>query len=107
MGQEASKSQRTIYTLIIPKSVQKDLRKLLPQLQEELLFHHLPSIQANPHRGLFLKGKFRAIRKHNVSFKGAEYRITYRIVEEAKTIILIMIGSRESYYSRLGQRLRH
>lgn len=106
MGQKPKKIQETIYELIVPNSVQKDLRKLPSQLQEELLFRHLPSIQANPHQAPFLKGKFRGMRKYALSFQGTEYRIVYRVVEESKAVVLIMAGSREGYYKRLRQRTR-
>ena len=105
MDQETEKSQETSYKLIIPNAVQKDLRRLPPQLQEKLLFQYLPAIQANPHQTPFLKGKFRKMRKYTLSFGGTEYRIVYRVVEESKAIVLIMIGSREGFYKRLKQRI--
>ena len=106
MGQEKGKSQKAIYELIIPNAVQKDLRRLSLQLQEELLYQHLPSVQATPHQFSFLKGNFRGIRKYVLSFQGTEYRVTYRVIEETKTVVLIMVGSREGYYERLQRRTR-
>lgn len=104
MGQKTEKSQKTSYELIIPNAVQKDLRRLPPQLQEELLFQHLPSIQADPHQAPFLKGKFRKMRKYALSFGSTEYRIVYRVIEKSKAVVLIMVGSREGVYKRLKQR---
>lgn len=106
MEQEKDKSQKAAYQLIVPNAVQKDLRRLPPQLQEELLDQHFPSIQAYPHKSPFLKGEFRRLRKYVLSFQSTEYRVTYRVLEETKTVVLIMIGSRESYYERLRQRTR-
>lgn len=106
MGQEKDESQETAYELIVPTAVQKDLRRLLPQLQEELLFQHFPAIQKAPHEAPFLKGKFRGMRKYVLSFQGTEYRITYRVVEATKSVVLIMVGAREGYYKRLRQRTR-
>ncbi|MFN4218187.1 MAG: type II toxin-antitoxin system RelE family toxin [Candidatus Bipolaricaulia bacterium] len=105
MGQNAEKSQKTRYTLIVPNAVQKDLRRLPPQLQEELLFQHFPSIQADPHKAPFLKGKFRKMRKYALSSGGTEYRVVYRVVEKGKAVVLIMVGSREGFYERLEQRI--
>lgn len=96
----------TAYELIIPNAVQKDLRRLSPQLQEGLLFQHFPTIQKAPHEAPFLKGEFRGMRKYALSFQGTEYRITYRVVEATKSVVLIMVGSREGYYERLRQRIR-
>ncbi len=106
MEQEKGQSQEAAYKLIVPKSVQKDLRRLSPQLQEELLFKHFPAIQKAPHQAPFLKGEFRGMRKYVLSFQGTEYRITYRVIETAKSVVLIMVGSREGYYGRLRQRVR-
>lgn len=105
MGQETGESQETAYKLIVPNAVQKDLRRLPPQLQEELLFQHLPAIQRTPHKAPFLAGEFRGMRKYALSFGGTEYRITYRVMETAKAVVLIMVGSREGYYERLRQRI--
>lgn len=63
MAQETGKSQEAAYELIIPTAVQKDLRRLPPQLQEELLFQHFPSIRTVPHKAPFLKGEFWKMRK--------------------------------------------
>jgi mRNA-degrading endonuclease RelE of RelBE toxin-antitoxin system len=46
------------------------------------------------------------MRKYVLSFQGTEYRITYRMVEATKSVVLIMVGSREGYYERLRQRIR-
>ncbi len=52
----------------------------------------------------FLKGKFRKMRKYALSSGGTEYRVVYRVVEESKAVVLIMVGSRERFYERLKQR---
>lgn len=84
MGQKTEKRQKTSYKLIVPNAVQKDLRRLPLQLQEELLFQHFPSIQANPHQAPLLKGEFRKMRKYTLSSGGTEYRIVYRVVEKSE-----------------------
>lgn len=108
MGQKTEKRQKTSYKtsykLIVPNAVQKDLRRLPLQLQEELLFQHFPSIQANPHQAPLLKGEFRKMRKYTLSSGGTEYRIVYRVVEKSKAVVLIMVGSREGFYKRLRHR---
>jgi hypothetical protein len=50
MEQETGEGPKAAYKLIVPNAVQKDLRQLPPQLQEELLFQHLPAIQEAPHK---------------------------------------------------------
>ena len=93
------------YELIIPNSVKKDIRKLPRQLQKKVANEYLISIKSDPHQGEFLRGKFRGLRKYSLSFKGAEYRIVYKISEATKSVILIMVGSRENFYERLGRRI--
>lgn len=94
-----------MYKLIIPRSAESDLKKLPSQLQKEIVFRHLPVIQANPHQGKFLQKQFRKLRKYRLSYLGTEYRIAYKISESVKLITIIMIGSRENFYERLKRRL--
>ena len=58
MGQEKGTGQgpEAAYQLIVPKAVQKDIRKLPPQLQDQLLTKPFPALQTDPHHGPFLKG---------------------------------------------------
>jgi hypothetical protein len=58
MGKEkgTGEGHEAAYQLIVPKAVQKDIRPLPPQLQDQLLTKHLPALQADPHQGPFLKG---------------------------------------------------
>jgi mRNA-degrading endonuclease RelE of RelBE toxin-antitoxin system len=90
-----------MYELIIPRSVEKDIRKLPRQLQKIIASEPLESIKSEPHRGKFLRGKSRGLRKYTFFYKGTEYRVS----ETAKSAILIMVGSRENFYERLERRI--
>jgi addiction module RelE/StbE family toxin len=105
VGEEKETPKAKNYHLIIPKVVQKDIQRLPVQVQELLLFRHLPVLQTNPHQGEFLKGKFRDLRKYAFRHLGTEYRIVYRVREDERMVILVMIGSREGFYERLRRRL--
>ena len=94
-----------MYKLIVPRSVENDLKKLPSQLQRKIASKHLPAIQANPDQGKFLQKQFRKLRKYRLSYLGTEYRIVYKVSESVKLITIIMIGSRENFYERLKQRL--
>ena len=94
-----------MYELIIPRSVEKDIRKLPRQLQKIIASEPLESIKSEPHQGKFLRGKSRGLRKYTFFYKGTEYRIVYRVSETAKSAILIMVGSRENFYERLERRI--
>ena len=73
-----------MYELIIPRSVERDIKRLPNQLSRLLANEHFPSIQTNPHQSGFLYGKFRGLRKYALSYKGTEYRIIYKISEATK-----------------------
>jgi len=94
-----------MYELVIPRSVEKDIKKLPGQLQKAIANKHLVSIQSDPHQGGFLRGRFRGLQKCSLSYKGTEYRIVYKVSEVNKSVILIMVGSREDFYKRLGWRV--
>jgi len=94
-----------MYKLIIPRSVENDLKKLPPQVQRKIVLKHLPAVQANPQQGKFLQKQFRKLRKYRLSYLGTEYRIVYKVSESVKLITIIMIGSRENFYERLKRRL--
>ena len=94
-----------MYELIIPRSVEKDIKRLPVQLQKVIVEQHLMAIQSEPHQGEFLRGKFRDFRKYALPYKGTEYRIIYKISEATTSVILIMIGSRENFYEKLERRV--
>jgi len=94
-----------MYELVIPRSVEKDIRKLPQQLQKIIANDYLESIKSEPHQGKFLRGKSSGLRKYAFSYKGTQYRIVYKISETAKSAILIMVGSRENFYERLERRI--
>jgi len=94
-----------MYEVVIPRSVVKDIDDLPRQLQKVLASKHLAAIQADPHAGSFLRGRFRGLRKRPLSHKGTEYRIVYKISDATRSVILIMVGSREDFYKRLERRV--
>jgi Plasmid stabilisation system protein. len=106
VDEEKETSKAKGYCLIIPKVVQKDIQRLPIRVQELLLFRHLPALQTNPYQGEFLKGEFRNLRKYTFRHLSTEYRIVYRLQEDKRVVILVMVGSREGFYERLRRRLK-
>lgn len=94
-----------MYELVIPRSVENDIRKLPHQLQNIVANEHLESIKSDPHQSKFLRGKSRGLRKYTSSYKRTEYRIAYKISETAKSAVRIMVGSRENFYQRMERRI--
>lgn len=93
-----------MYGLIIPNSVEKDIKRL-PQLVQKLLgAEYLPLIQRDPKEGKFLYGRFRGFRSFKLSCQGVEYRIVYQVIEKPENVVLIMIGARENFYDWLLRR---
>ncbi len=93
-----------MYELIIPNSVEKDIKKLPSQVQKLLADEYLPQIQNAPEQGKFLHGQFRNFRSFRLSDQGVEYRVIYKVGKESNSVVLIMVGARENFYDRLRRR---
>ncbi len=95
----------SIYSIKVPHSVQKDVRKLHRRAQDELA-KHLTLLASNPQSGESLHGALGAYWKYAFSLEGIEYRIVYQVLTEEQVIVLVMIGSRENSYQKLRHRLK-
>lgn len=87
-------------------AVRKDLKRLPPQLVDQLQTIHLPRLAAEPLQGDPLSGPFKGLHAYHFSFQGAEYRIIYEFVSAEELVIVLMVGPRERLYERLRQRLQ-
>ena len=94
-----------MYELIIPNSVEKDIKRLPQSVQKLLGEEYLPLIQRGPKEGKFLHGQFHNLRAFKLSDKGVEYRIVYQVIEKPENVVLIRIGARENFYDRLLRRI--
>lgn len=86
--------------------VKKDLKRLPPELVEQLRTVHFPRLADAPTQGDTLSGPFKGLRSYHFGYHATEYRIIYEVIPDDPLVIVLMIGSRERLYERLRQRLR-
>jgi len=90
--------------LELSPAARRDLKRLPPKVQEEILFAHLPKIQERPFEaGKPLQGVLKGERSYHFGRK-PEYRIVYFV--EGEIITVTIIGTRENIYKRARRRFR-
>lgn len=94
-----------MYNVEFAKACKKDLKKLTHSVKVELPTF-IKFLSLNPRHGDRLHGLLTGIWKYEFSSSGVSYRIAYRILEREKTVLIIMVGSRESFYERLARRVK-
>ena len=93
-----------MYTVIIPNSVKKDLKKLDKPIVNKIL-NLFESLSNNPFQGISLSGDFSDFRKVELRQQGIHYRIAYRIIEEKIEVHVLHIGTRENFYAEFKRRI--
>ena len=92
------------FTLELSPQAKRDFKKLPKNIQQEILFTHLPAIQANPYEvGTPLRGALKGECSYHFGRK-PEYRIVYFV--EGKLITVTILGTRENIYKRARRRRR-
>jgi mRNA interferase RelE/StbE len=76
------------------KNLDKPLRLKLKAALEGLLF-------APRQQGEQLKDPLSTLLAHHVKYQGIEWRIAYQIDEEARRVVVVMIGPHENFYKSL------
>lgn len=91
-----------IYTLELAPAAKRDLKKLPVNIQQDIVFKHLPLIELEPYKnGAPLSGVLKDERSYHFGRK-PEYRIIYFIEKAAITVTII--GTRENIYKTARQR---
>ncbi len=81
------------YQLVIPKKVQKELKRIDKQYRPRILAAFV-ALKKNPFLGKKLEGKY----KNKRSYRVWPYRIIYNIKEKESVILIIKIGHRQGVY---------
>ena len=90
------------YSLVLPPAANRDLKKLPGNIQDLVVFKHLPLIEHDPIGvGKPLYGALKGELSYSFG-KKPEYRIIYFI--ESDFVIVSIIGSRENIYKRARNR---
>ncbi|MEE4359842.1 MAG: type II toxin-antitoxin system mRNA interferase toxin, RelE/StbE family [Desulfococcaceae bacterium] len=87
------------------KAVKKDMKKLSHEVLQEIKKIHFRNIRENPLKSQELGYGFKGLYSYHFSLKGTSYRIIYEIFERDELIVVVMIGTRESFYDKLKRRL--
>ena len=82
-----------MYKIIIPRSAQKDLKKI-DKLYKERILIALTVLSKNPFTGKKLKGDY----KTQYSYRVWPYRIIYEIRKRELVVIVIRVGHRQGVY---------
>lgn len=106
MEEDQGRTEEETFEVEFLRAVRKDLKKLSHEAQS-ILPNHVESLAADPRQGEPLRGILRNLRKYEFTVKGNAYRIAYRILEEERVVLILMIGSHEGFYERLEQRAKH
>ena len=93
-----------MFTVIVPNSVKKDIKKLDKPVISKIL-DLLDNLRQNPLQGTPLTGHFSNLLKLELLHKGIHYRIAYRINEEKIEIYILHVGTRENFYDELKRRI--
>ncbi len=67
-----------MYDLVIPDSVQKDVKRLDKPVQREWRDEHFPRIKADPFRAEQLRGPLKGVWSYHFTFRSTQYRIAYK-----------------------------
>ncbi len=94
-----------MYDLVIPDSVQKDIRRLDKPVQRELRDKHFSRIKDDPYRAEPLRGSLKGIWSYHFTSRSTQYRIAYEILPKERAILLVMVGKRGDFYEALMRRL--
>lgn len=92
------------YQVIIPNSVEKDLKRIDRSIAKIIYLEIQNEIAINPTQGKQLN------RKHGVlSWKiragKTDYRVAYRVDNQNQIVYLLMVKSRENFYKELEKRI--
>ncbi len=82
------------------KRAARDIRKLDPQVRRRVS-KALQRLAEEPLRGKPLQLNLRGLR----SYRTADYRIIYRVVDDVLEILVIAVGHRREVYDRIKSRL--
>jgi addiction module RelE/StbE family toxin len=93
------------YTLQIPNSVKRDVKRLDKSVQRSLRDTHFPRLKADPRAGEPLRGDLRDLYAYHFAHQGRQYRIAYHLDDLEEEVLLVMVGTRGEFYEALRRRL--
>ena len=90
----------------LPKA-EKELKKIKDMKLKNKLKESINIIAENPFIGQAKKGDLSGIYGYDVYYNKTNYEISYKIYEyENRTVIIILIGTRENFYKELKKYIK-
>lgn len=93
------------YQIIMAPSAHRLYKKFSPALQERVK-EEAKRLAENPHQYEELEGPLRGIRSYHFHFENTQYRIAYRVREDAFRIEIVLVKSRQNFYEILRRILK-
>lgn len=91
-----------IYEVFMAPSAYRRYKKFAPPLQKKAQ-EEAKQLAENPHRYEELKGPLKGIYSYHFHFEDTQYRIAYRIIEDASQVEIVLVKSRQNFYEILRQ----
>ncbi|SIR60464.1 type II toxin-antitoxin system RelE family toxin [Halanaerobium kushneri] len=93
------------YSIEIIKSVKDDLKSL--KHQKEKAIKKIITLENNPiEKSKSLSGTLKGLRSFNFSLNDGQYRAIFKILEDNKICLMIIIGSRQNIYLEAKRRVK-
>ena len=97
---------------MLPITYLNPAKKYLKKLKEEPLkkafYEAIQEIRLNPYSGGLKTGDLAGIYCYDVKYKGTSYELAYRIEEneDGELIVVILAGTRETFYEELKKYMK-
>jgi len=89
----------------ITKKVKKDLNNLASKRDQSKSVSMLKKLRTNPYLGKSLKGELKGYYSLHFSLSNGAARAIYKIIEDEKIVLVILVGYRENIYDILKRRI--
>jgi mRNA interferase RelE/StbE len=89
-------------------SAKQYFKKLKDKHLRNLFLQHILQIQKDPFTGIEKRGDLSGIFTIGFNYRGIQYRLAYQIEidEDGNTVVIILAGPRENFYSEIKRHLR-
>lgn len=88
--------------VLLSKTFVKKLRKLPPQVSQHIQ-NEVQDIQAKPHSGKRLSGKYKHIYSKRSVYKSVHYRVLYYIHKDKQQLTILNADTRQGVYKLMRQ----
>ncbi len=94
--------------VIYTPAAEKYFKKLKDQKLLNLYKNIISDIRSNPFSGNAKSGDLKGLYSYDIYYNGNNYELAYRIVklEDDKTIVVLMAGTRENFYKELKRYMK-